>query len=205
MAALTDAEQFTYKQLPLPRMRSTHIRLIRLSPADPEDPSKISLEMNSVPIDHPPENYAALSYAWGKDEFTFPVILNSRLFYITPSLAEALLHFLHLRLPKHSLLLWIDQICINQQDEPERECQVRIMPEIYSRANEVLIWLSPSTFHKNTHLAFAACEQFAAQMRFAIHGLAARGNKDAKWIGNVSVDLALRWRPFTVAESNALV
>lgn len=36
---------------------------------------------------------------------------------------------------------WIDAICINQSDLDERSRQVRIMPDIYSRASAVIIWL----------------------------------------------------------------
>lgn len=37
--------------------------------------------------------------------------------------------------------LWIDAICINQADLDERNGQVRIMPEIYSKASCVIVWL----------------------------------------------------------------
>jgi hypothetical protein len=36
---------------------------------------------------------------------------------------------------------WIDAICINQADIPERNQQVRIMPHIYFRAHTVVVWL----------------------------------------------------------------
>ncbi|KAJ4406457.1 hypothetical protein N0V82_010127 [Gnomoniopsis sp. IMI 355080] len=38
-------------------------------------------------------------------------------------------------------LFWIDAICINQADLRERSAQVRIMPQIYSRADCVIVWL----------------------------------------------------------------
>ena len=41
--------------------------------------------------------------------------------------------------------LWIDQICINQNDPVERSAQVSIMRKIYSFGNSVLIWLGPET------------------------------------------------------------
>jgi len=42
---------------------------------------------------------------------------------------------------KKPVFLWIDQICINQEDPNERSDQVGIMDKIYKRANMVLIWL----------------------------------------------------------------
>ncbi|KAL1618267.1 hypothetical protein SLS56_010631 [Neofusicoccum ribis] len=37
-------------------------------------------------------------------------------------------------------LFWIDAICINQQDLAERSAQVLLMPQIYGRAESVLVW-----------------------------------------------------------------
>lgn len=38
-------------------------------------------------------------------------------------------------------LLWIDALCIDQQNLTEKSQQVAMMNKIYSRANEVLVWL----------------------------------------------------------------
>lgn len=40
--------------------------------------------------------------------------------------------------------MWIDAICINQSSNAERNIQVSKMAEIYSRANNVCIWLGDS-------------------------------------------------------------
>ena len=39
--------------------------------------------------------------------------------------------------------LWVDALCINQDDIPERSHSVRIMSAIYRRAERVLVWLGP--------------------------------------------------------------
>lgn len=147
MEELCSLERFSYEQVPLTEgTRSTHIRLVYLSPAEPDDPSKISLEMKSMPVNHPPMKYAALSYAWGKVQFTIPVTLNSRKFHITPSLAEALLQ---LSQERRSTPIWIDQICIDQSSIDERNAQVCLMAKIYSQAVQVLIWLGPAADGSN--------------------------------------------------------
>jgi hypothetical protein len=46
-----------------------------------------------------------------------------------------------LRRPDRERLIWIDALCINQQDVRERNMQVGNMREIYSKADHVLIWL----------------------------------------------------------------
>jgi hypothetical protein len=41
--------------------------------------------------------------------------------------------------------LWIDAICINQQDVEQRNQQVLRMKDIYSKAERVLVWTGPET------------------------------------------------------------
>ncbi|KAI0425930.1 HET-domain-containing protein [Xylaria sp. FL1042] len=40
-------------------------------------------------------------------------------------------------------LLWVDYICINQEDEAEKAWQVSMMRDIYARADRVLAWMGP--------------------------------------------------------------
>ncbi|TGO37682.1 hypothetical protein BHYA_0091g00140 [Botrytis hyacinthi] len=40
--------------------------------------------------------------------------------------------------------LWIDALCINQQDKRERSQQVQLMGRVYSQARMVLAWLGPA-------------------------------------------------------------
>lgn len=40
---------------------------------------------------------------------------------------------------------WIDSVCIDQQNHDEKETQVALMDEIYSRADSVVVWLGPDT------------------------------------------------------------
>lgn len=42
-------------------------------------------------------------------------------------------------------IIWIDAICINQDDIKKRNHQVRIMKKIYSKATEVIVWLGPGS------------------------------------------------------------
>ncbi|KAI9768262.1 MAG: hypothetical protein M1839_004156 [Geoglossum umbratile] len=59
-------------------------------------------------------------------------------FHITHNLFLALKH---LRLPYNERKLWIDAICINQEDVEERNQQVQIMQQIYWRARRVIVLL----------------------------------------------------------------
>ncbi|EFQ34705.1 heterokaryon incompatibility protein [Colletotrichum graminicola M1.001] len=41
--------------------------------------------------------------------------------------------------------IWIDSLCINQDDEKERSAQVALMPRIYAGATGVLVYLGPAS------------------------------------------------------------
>lgn len=85
--------------------------------------------------------YEALSYTWENYGVnTERAIVNGQRFPIMPNLHSALRHLRWLTAPR---LIWIDFICINQDDHRERAQQVSIMPVIYRQATNVIIWLGP--------------------------------------------------------------
>ena len=59
----------------------------------------------------------------------------------THHLYQHILRNLHPHSFHSSVGLWIDQICINQDDVHERNEQVALMHRIYSKAENVVIWL----------------------------------------------------------------
>ncbi|KAF2720235.1 HET-domain-containing protein [Polychaeton citri CBS 116435] len=122
---------------------------------------------------HEPEPaYEALSYVWGppghnstayvkrsstsnqsasaSDIETLPLRLN---------LATALRH---LRKSTTSRTLWIDAICINQEDTVERGIQVQNMGNIYRLAREVIVWLGPE--QDNSKLAISTLTHLGCQL-----------------------------------------
>ncbi|KAH7175976.1 heterokaryon incompatibility protein-domain-containing protein [Dactylonectria macrodidyma] len=82
--------------------------------------------------------YEALSYCWGSNRLAGTVIANEKVLFITENLSEALQHLRH---RDEDRILWIDAICIDQNNIRERGHQVGCMGRIYSRADRVLIWL----------------------------------------------------------------
>lgn len=127
------AEEFKYDHLP---PGSKHIRLICVGPAD-EHGVISSFEMNTYELDHAPQFYA-LSYVWNSTERNVPMTCNGRKLMVTNSLALA-----HKRsiVWSRGVYLWADGICINQDNVAERNHQVTLMGEIYSRASKVLAHL----------------------------------------------------------------
>lgn len=83
-------------------------------------------------------DWDALSYCWAAPNRSETIIVNSQRLKITKNLHSALLH---LRDTRECITLWIDQICINQDDMEERNRQVRQMGRIYREARKVIAWL----------------------------------------------------------------
>ena len=95
----------------------------------------------TVSLDKPPP-YKALSYCWGDhDRSRHSLSIGGAALRITKSLNSALRH---LRRPTEPVTVWIDQICINQDDNDEKKVQVAMMVRIYSKAQQVLVWLGPA-------------------------------------------------------------
>ncbi|KAK2001876.1 hypothetical protein LX36DRAFT_652879 [Colletotrichum falcatum] len=107
-----------------------------------------SLKLSVVSLnDNPP--FTALSYVWGDASVTKPIVLNSRQFQVTKNLFDALQqlqdHWINAFPERHpqTFRIWIDALCINQQDVAERNQQVQLMRQIYSTAELVFSWLGP--------------------------------------------------------------
>lgn len=82
--------------------------------------------------------YEALSYAWGDPAVTRQIIVNERAVNVTVNLAAALRR---LRRRYGDRRLWVDALCINQQDNDEKSHQVNLMKDIYAKAPKAILWL----------------------------------------------------------------
>lgn len=111
------------------------IRLLELKPGLDND--KIECRMFPVSLEDEP-SYEALSYTWGDVSTTTKIWINNVVKDVTLNLAGALAN---LRYPTSSRVLWVDAVCINQEDLQERNHQVRQMTHIYSKGNQTTVWL----------------------------------------------------------------
>ncbi|KAH8594817.1 heterokaryon incompatibility protein-domain-containing protein [Bisporella sp. PMI_857] len=121
---------------------TSSIRLIRLHHRlYPLTPDQYAIECTFFTADLASSpSYEALSYEWGPanpPKGSFPVLLNGVPREIQENLWWALFH---LRTTKPRAL-WIDALCINQDDVEERNYQVGLMEQIYRKAWKTLIWL----------------------------------------------------------------
>ncbi|KAF7186651.1 Heterokaryon incompatibility protein 6, OR allele [Pseudocercospora fuligena] len=84
--------------------------------------------------------YEAVSYCWDRKNARAATELNGAMFDAPASAVEVLKRF-----SKDYVhpALWIDALCINQQDMKERESQILMMGDIYRFATRTLVWLGP--------------------------------------------------------------
>ena len=112
------------------------IRLLTIHPESLEGKISCSLEVESLK-DRP--HYQAISYTWGPAPAQTPFIyLNDIAHPVRPNLLMVL-RTLRARHQVHPI--WVDALCINQENTEEREQQVGIMGEIYRDSWKVIAWL----------------------------------------------------------------
>lgn len=82
-------------------------------------------------------DYTAISYMWGSPEDTKTITINGMPVTVGKNLAAAL------DCLRSSLVdkVWIDAVCINQDDIDERNAQVLRIRDIFSQPLAVTIWL----------------------------------------------------------------
>lgn len=129
---------FEYEALPNP---SEWMRLIHIPQR--RDKNRISCELIAVSRSEA-SKYRALSYTWGSGPAQHKVLLNGQRFWVTDNLYDFLRIHTKGERSEDRELLWIDAICINQQDAIEKSQQVQIMGVIYKSADSVIVWLCKS-------------------------------------------------------------
>jgi hypothetical protein len=117
----------------LPVEQTGQIRLITIHPGQLSD--DIVVTMRCASLDDPNIRFEGLSYTWGDPSNPKTITCNGVPLQATRSLFSSLRR---LRAKQRSTF-WIDAICINQKDLPERANQVKQMRRIYSMAE--VVWV----------------------------------------------------------------
>ncbi|CAM1500483.1 Fc.00g096450.m01.CDS01 [Cosmosporella sp. VM-42] len=134
-----------------PLADKTHIRLLRVFPSLRTD-APVACNLIQVKLNGPRPLYNAISYRWqaqdgdGGDEINTrlenpTITINGFQFAVYPNVIDIL------RDTRSSMLsryIWIDSICIDQDNLDEKEDQVAIMRQIYEGSMYVVIQLSGS-------------------------------------------------------------
>jgi hypothetical protein len=132
---IDESGELVYKAL----QTDTSFRLLRILPSVGHG-TVIRCELHEVPsLEEAPNTYIAVSYRWdtsmGKSS---KIIMNGAELMVYPKLERILRD---LRASYWSKIVWIDQICINQEDPMEKSRQVSMMDDIYGTCNQVRICL----------------------------------------------------------------
>jgi hypothetical protein len=138
-------EPFVHENL---KLSGNSIRLVELLPGGADDPIACCLSQYAL---HRRPPYAAVSYMWGSSDEPRKIRLNGKSFTVRQNLWSLLRHF---RAKDRSIILWIDAICIDQTNIPERNFQVTLMGQIYERAESVMIWLGPAADNSDEAMDF---------------------------------------------------
>ncbi|KAF4625963.1 hypothetical protein G7Y89_g12201 [Cudoniella acicularis] len=140
------------------RLGGTDLRLLTVSV---HDGATTSLELRTYPRTSAPE-YDAVSYTWGADISTTSVMCNRVPLEIRTNLFRALPFIHDIRPEPRTRPLWIDAICLNQNNSDEKAIHVPHMNEIYENASRTLVWLGEAAH--NSDLAMDNMESLTQKL-----------------------------------------
>lgn len=145
-ATLQTSRPFEYQ-----RLNENDIRFLHVHPQKSTTGmlhcSLAHLDMSVTPLER--LSFYALSYTWGDACESRTIIVNDRAFRVRKPLA--ILNVYTQKFPNKKPL-WIDQICVDQQNIAERNHQVKLMAKIYSKAAVVLAWIGDNSHDSNRAL-----------------------------------------------------
>ncbi|KAF5012761.1 hypothetical protein FDECE_1181 [Fusarium decemcellulare] len=107
-------------------------------------------------------DYVALSYCWGPPEPRHIIKLNGHDFSVSSNLFNALQLLRRSQRVRQGFKLWIDAICINQDDITERSQQVLRMRDIYDLSWQVITYLGAES--DGSELAMTAFRWMASRV-----------------------------------------
>jgi hypothetical protein len=130
-----------YRRFPI---GSRSQRVLLLHPSDGTERVRCSMKVMAIEGQTPVQGYDALSYRWGKVHTDQFVWLEGAPVRVSDNLYAALFN-LRKSGPGRVRRIWVDQLCINQEEDAEIS---RIIPKqhmIYKQADQVIVWLGQST------------------------------------------------------------
>jgi hypothetical protein len=145
---------------PLP-LDGLSFRIAILSPGSLDDILHMTLEVRS--LEDSDLDYEAISYCWSQgigdtieDTWDFEVKCDEGTINVPRNLGRALRR---LRYRDRQRRLWMDSVCIDQQNVEEKNCQVARMGRIFATATRVVVWLGEQD--ENTESAYRTIKLWA--------------------------------------------
>ena len=125
------AQRYPYKSL----KGSRSLRLFELFPG--EGTNSLQGRLRDATLNDNP-TYEATSYVWGHESDPVSISCDGHEMKIGRNIAAALSHF---RQGTRTRTLWIDTVCGNHAELPEKNMQGGMMIDIFHEASCVLVWL----------------------------------------------------------------
>ncbi|PQE16184.1 heterokaryon incompatibility het-6 protein [Rutstroemia sp. NJR-2017a BVV2] len=117
-----------------------HARNIRLLEHSGRlDSNDVRFHLSEHSLQRVDGEFIAISYCWGRETPTKPLPISSSAYLKVTKTVDSLLK--HVAGVASGLPVWVDAICINQDDIKEKNNQVSMMRDIYAAAKCVLVWL----------------------------------------------------------------
>ncbi|KAH8682092.1 heterokaryon incompatibility protein-domain-containing protein [Xylariales sp. PMI_506] len=93
--------------------------------------------------------YEAVSYTWGDESDKYAIQCNDGDLHVTRNCFHVLYHLRH---ESENRYLWIDAICIDQNNKDECDQQLKLAWTIYTKSSQVISFLA---YENNSHSHFA--------------------------------------------------
>jgi hypothetical protein len=171
----------SYKYLPLGR---NVIRVLGILPS-PSYAAPISITIQQVSILEQTLP-ATLSYVWGDPKDKVPIEIDGKFIHVTKNCQAAL------RALRHSTdtnFVWVDAICIDQDNVEEKSEQIALMGDIYRKAERAVAWLGPDGSEED----LAKAEEELMHATKVIEELALQEGKDFEAFYRAIYGGNLRW------------
>ncbi|KAF5868159.1 putative ankyrin repeat and sam domain containing protein 6 protein [Botrytis fragariae] len=149
------ASGIPFQYLPLEILSDIRLLQISLSP----DSKHLRGKFTNVSLDVVPPTqvpYAAISYRWGSADMCNQIWFDEEHCLCLNSSAGTILRSFaaHLYLGFEPCFLWIDALCVNQNDDIEKGSQVRQMGRIHSFALQVFAWIGDESTDSDLAMDF---------------------------------------------------
>ncbi|KAI9155035.1 Heterokaryon incompatibility protein [Paramyrothecium foliicola] len=136
-----------YRYRPLAADAQT--RIIELQPSGGDADAPLRCNICDIDVESlSSTSYEAVSYTW-EDQLPANrlIVDDAFMLLITPNLRDGLVR---LRDPHVVRTLWVDAVCIDQNDAEDKARQIPFMYRIYRMASRVVVWLGEHKFAEST-------------------------------------------------------
>lgn len=160
-ASRSATDNFIHEPLPHP---ITHIRLLEILPSVNKTDFALQCRLKAVRLVEYDQCYTAISYTWDHAATTKTILINNRPVEVKVNLYQILYQYREkLRLSLlPTVFLWVDALCLDRQNTRERNSQVQIVPNIFSKAKIVLACLESCRSLTSTPATSASISSFVS-------------------------------------------